>query len=130
MGNGVDNFIEEQLELIDEQIQKIDNHKVMRAATRLIEQKNKLMAARRALLGVGNKLTASGGNRVTREEVVEFMDRDPTHEWDVGDLAEAMGHSPEVIRGHLNRGKDERFTKLDNGKWILRDPETEDDDDE
>lgn len=127
----VDGFIEEQLEAIDEQITKINNSKVVRAAEALIEKRTRLMAARRSLLGVGPKLTGGGGGtRVTQGEVVAYFEANP-EATTVEEIATAMGHTPEVIRGHLNRGKGERFTK-DNNLWSLRDPEQdeEEDDDE
>lgn len=129
MSTNIDNYIEQQLESIDEQIEKINNHKVMRAAEKMIEQRNRLQSARRALLGVGNKVTSSGGARVTQGEVVEWFKANPG-EHAVEEIASDMGYSPEVIRGHLNRGKGERFTKLASGAWELRDPETDEDEDD
>lgn len=124
------------VEQIDEKIREIDNDPIVRQAEELLEEKRKLQAARRALLGAGPKLTggSAGGQRVTQAEVVEFM-RD--HGWvndesiSVGDLASQMGYGEAVIRGHLNRGKDERFIKHDDGEWSLRDPKSmEEEDDE
>lgn len=128
--------LDEMVEQIDDQIREIDNHKVVRAAEKLLEQKRRLQGARRALLGAGPKLTggSGGGQRVTQAEVVEFM-RD--HGWvndesiSVGELASQMGYGEAVIRGHLNRGKGERFIKHDDGEWSLRDPKSmEEEDDE
>jgi hypothetical protein len=113
----------EILEEIDEEIRKIDNHKVVRAAEKLLAKKARLQSARRAMLGAGNKLTSSGGNRVTREEIVEFMRGQGDESFEVSDLASRMGHSPEVIRGHFNRGKDEVFTKNADNTWSILDPE-------
>lgn len=127
----VEDFISEQLEAIDGQIQAIDGSKVVRAAQALLDQKAKLMAARRSLLGAGPKLTGGGGGtRVTQGEVVAWFEANEG-EHSVEDIASAMGHSPEVVRGHLNRGKGERFQK-NNNLWSLRDPENdpEEDDDE
>lgn len=115
------------LEQLDEEIQKIDNHKVVRAAERLLAKKGRLQAARRALLGAGNKMTGSGGSRVTQGEVVAWFEANPGA-WGVEAIAGDMGHSPEVIRGHLNRGKGERFDKAPDGMWVLRDPEGDEDD--
>lgn len=128
----VEDFIAEKLEEIDEQIRKIDNHKIMRAAQKLIEDKSRLMAARRALLGAGSKTTSSGGSRVTQGEVVAFFERNADKQswWTVEEIASAMGHTPEVIRGHLNRGKNERFVKDNQNQWALRDPETQGDEDD
>lgn len=93
-------------------------------------QRDKLMAARRALLGVGARLGGNPGTRVTQDEVSQFMDgKEPMT---AQEAATAMGHPEPVIRGHFNRGKGEWIIKLDNGKWVKRDPENdeEEDDDE
>lgn len=125
-------FIEDQAEAIDQEIQTIDEwlkgSKAARIVQRKQQDKERLMMARRALLGVGNRTTNSGGSRVTQEEVVQAMGA--LDGVTVDTLAGLMGHSTEVVRGHLNRGKGERFIKKDN-MWYLRDPkngrDTEDD---
>lgn len=116
----VEEFVAEMLESIDEQIKAIDSSKVVQAAEKLLAKKTTLMAARRALLG-GNSMTGgSSGTRITREDVVRVMPPagGATPVW----LAEKLHTTEAVVRGHLNRGKDERFLKLNN-YWYLRDPE-------
>lgn len=121
--NDVDDFIAEQLEAIDEKIREIDNSRIVKAAEALLDQKMKLQSARRSLLGAGSKTGGNAGARVTQAEVVARMEIG--EEYTVEALAAEMGHTPEVIRGHLNRGKGERFTKNHDGSWSLRDPEVE-----
>jgi hypothetical protein len=117
--------LEALLEEIDQQIAKIDNHKVVRAAEKLLAKKQRLMAARRALLGTGSKLTGGSNNgRTTQAEVVEFMQRqDPGTRFGVDEIAQGLSVTPEVVRGHLNRGNGERFLTPERGVWVLRDPE-------
>jgi hypothetical protein len=117
----LDEFIETQLEQIHQQIEAIDNHKIVRAAQALLAKKSRLQAAERALLGAGSKTTSSGGDRVTQAQVVAAMTVGEVHT--VDELAAAMGVSPEVVRGHLNRGRGERFVAIERGHWGLRDPE-------
>lgn len=124
MENSIEEFIENSLAEIDEQITKIDNSKVMKAAAKLIEKKNILMATRRALMG-GNKMTGGSSPRITQADVVQFMANSET----AGNggsspsfIAEGLHTNEAVIRGHLSRGKDERFIKNGN-LWYLRDPE-------
>lgn len=120
MENSIEDFIEKSLEEIDEQITKIDNSKVMKAAAKLIEKKNILMATRRALMG-GNKMTGGSSPRITQADVVKFMEgAEDGHT--PAEIAEALHTTESVARGHLNRGNGERFLKKDN-RWWLRDPE-------
>jgi len=121
----MDSTIERMVEEIDAELEKIESHKVMKAAQKLLDRKAKLQAGRRALLGTGNKLTGEGGTRITQAEIVDWMKRNPGSRWEVKAIAEAMGHPESTIRSHLNRGKDERFNKHDNGAWSLRDPKSE-----
>lgn len=124
---GVEDFISEQLESIDEKIQEIDNSAVVRAAEKLLQKKQILMATRRALLG-GNSMTGgSSGTRITQQDVVrQFTDTKTTNgepvSFSVSAIAELLHTTEAVVRGHLNRGKDERFIKKGN-LWYLRDPE-------
>lgn len=124
------------VEQIDEKIQEIDNDPIVRQAEELLEEKRRLQSARRALLGAGPKLTggSGGGQRVTQAEVVEFMrDRDYINDdgsISVGELAGEMGYGEAVIRGHLNRGKGERFIKHEDGEWSLNDPKSRDEDED
>lgn len=120
MDSQIQDYIENLTAEIDEQITAIDNSKVMKAAAKLIEQKTKLMATRRALLG-GNSLTGgSSGTRITQPDVVGAMTVGVGYT--PAALAETLHTTESVVRGHLSRGKDERFFKKERN-WYLRDPE-------
>lgn len=83
---------------------------------------NKLLSARRAMMGVGPRMTNSGGGaRISQDEVVRAMSDEGMS---IAELVEAVpGANDGQIRGHLNRGKGERFLKRADNKWFLRDPE-------
>jgi hypothetical protein len=133
-----DEVKENLVEQIDEAIAKIE--KRMAPYEALNAKKQQLLASRRALLGQGNRVTGSGGPRITQEMVVDYLRRYPygmtSHQ-----IADGINGSEGAVRAHLNRGKDERFLKHDDGRWFLRDPKngintvedlpegTEDDDD-
>lgn len=121
MENSIEDFIEKSLEEIDAQITKIDNSKVMKAAAKLIEKKNILMATRRALMG-GNRMTGGSSPRITQADVVKYMESLDNDGTTPADIADALHTTESVARGHLSRGKDERFIKKGNN-WYLRDPE-------
>lgn len=116
-----------QLDQIDKQLRVIESK--LSPMNALIEHRNRLQAARRALLN--DRAVASGGGRgISQSEVINAMrDKDPQT---VYEIAQALGATESVVRGHLNRGKGERFTKLTDNKWELREPENDDekDDDE
>jgi hypothetical protein len=98
---------------------------------RVKEHRDKLLSARRALLGVGSRTTSSGGSRITQDEVAQYVGANAGEDGlSVADIASGLSTSEAVVRGHLSRGKD-RFTKIDN-HWFVRDPEkdTEVEDDE
>jgi hypothetical protein len=112
-----DEVKEDLVEQIDEAIEKID--KRMAPYEALNAKKQQLLASRRALLGQGNRVTGSGGTRITQEMVVEALRQEPgtSHQ-----VADKINGSEGSVRAHLNRGKDERFLKRDDGVWFLRDP--------
>lgn len=116
------NETDKQLKLIESRLSDLQP---------LIELRDRLQASRRAMLN--DRSVASGGGRGTSQaEVVNAMRDIDVTGISVFDLAQRVGASEAVIRGHLNRGKDERFTKHSDGKWTLREPENdeEEDDDE
>lgn len=123
--SSTDDFIEEKLAEIDEQIEKINNSKAIRAAEALIQKRDRLKAARAALLGAGPKLTGGSGNgRMSQAEVVAFFERnvETGKTITVEELAKGLSTTQEVVRGHLNRGNGERFLTPRRGEWALRDP--------
>jgi hypothetical protein len=118
----LDEFLQGQLDAIHEQIAAIDRSKTVQAAQALLAKKARLQAAERALLGAGSKTTGGdGGGRVTQAQVVANMEVGKLYT--VEELAEKMGTTDIVVRGHLNRGNGERFLTPVRGVWGLRDPE-------
>lgn len=114
---------------INDAIDQMD--KRLEVYDRVKAQRDRLTSARRALLGVGSRTTSAGGNRVTQDEVAKVL-QDADKGMTVAELVTAISGSTDgQIRGHLNRGKDQRFLKHSDGRWFLRDPEgginTEDD---
>lgn len=113
--------IEEELEAVNKRLRNYDP---------LIQQRDRLTAARRALLAE-RAVTQGGGKGISQAEVINALKDlgDAT----VSELATKLSATEAVVRGHLNRGKDERFkVELDGGvkKWSLREPEEDDDEDE
>src|SRR5882672_10292090 len=106
------NETDKQLQLIEKRLANLQP---------LIELRDRLQASRRAMLN--DRSVASGGGRGTSQaEVVNAMSSGPMS---VYEIAQAVGASEAVIRGHLNRGKDERFLKTAEGTWMLREPEND-----
>lgn len=95
---------------------------------RVKQHRDRLLASRRALMGVGNKLTGSGGTRITADEVARWLETNGPAT--TQDIAAALSTTDAVIRGHMSRGKDERFSKNGDNKWALVDHEADDEDDD
>jgi hypothetical protein len=89
--------------------------------------RDRLLASRRALLGVGNKLTGSGGPRITSDEVHQWLEAHGPAS--TQEMATALSTNDAVIRGHMSRGNNERFERNGDGKWHVVDHEKEEDDD-
>lgn len=117
--------IEEELEAIEKKLRKYDP---------LIQQRTKLQAARRALLNERSATGGGGGRGLSQAEVVDYMrehsDEEGVAGFTVYDIAKGLGVTEAVVRGHLNRGKDERFEKAADNKWDLREPEDDPEDDD
>lgn len=111
-----DEMRESQLEQLDEQI--ADINKRLAKYDPLVELRNQLMSARRAMLG-GNRSTGEGGNRLTMEEVVRVVRENPG--LSAMDLAKIAGVGRTTIGSHLSRYNGDRFLNKNN-KWWLRDP--------
>lgn len=86
------------------------------------QKRDRLLSARRSLLGVGSRTTSSGGNSLTQDEVAKKLSEYSSGAT-VSELAEELSSTEGSVRGHLNRGATERFLKRSDGKWFLRDPE-------
>jgi len=83
--------------------------------------RDRLMAARRALMGTGNRMTGEGGTKITQDEVVQVFDEEGLSVAEI--VALIPGSTDAQIRGHLNRGAGERFLKrASDNRWFLRDP--------
>lgn len=105
---------------VNDGIEKIEER--MQGYEILKQRRDRLAAARRALLGVGSRTTANAGTRITQDEVAQVLQQFEDGAT-VNDLMGKMsGATDGQIRGHLNRGKGERFLQK-GGKWYLRDPE-------
>lgn len=123
MSEDNNDLIQGALDNIDKRIARIA--KMLHPFEDLIEQRNKLQAARRALLN--DRATTSGGGRgITQAEVVNAIGDDVLT---VHEIAQKLGTTEAVVRGHLNRGKERFEVNVDNGikKWQLRDPEEQED---
>lgn len=113
---------------INDAIEQMDTR--LEVFDRVKTQRDRLTAARRSLLGVGSRTTSGGGSRVTQDEVAKVVSE---HEGiTVAGLVTAISGSTDgQIRGHLNRGKGERFLKrASDGTWFMRDPENGIDDED
>jgi hypothetical protein len=112
------NGIDKQLALIERRLANLQP---------LIELRERLQSARRAMLN--ERAVAQGGGRgLSQSEVVNAMRG--AGPLSVYEISKKLGATDSVVRGHLNRGKDERFTKLVDNKWELREPEDDDEEDD
>ena len=111
-------------ELIDEQIAQINRaideiDKRMKPYEALAAKKQQLVAARRALLGTGSRLTGNAGHRLTLDDLVAFIGENPGAS--PRQMAEHFGVTQGTVSSHLYRNKD-RFVR-NNGSYWVRDPE-------
>lgn len=118
----VEDSVSEALEEIDNRLEEIN--KKLEVFDRVKVQRDRLMSARRALMGVGSRTTANAGMKITQDEVAAAL-RDNGDGMTAGELMAAIpGSNDGQIRGHLNRGAGERFLKRpSDNRWFLRDPE-------
>jgi hypothetical protein len=117
-----DELVQDQLANIDEALE--DLNKKLEVFDRIRVKRDQLMSARRALLGVGNRQTGSGGTKITQDEVAQAMNGNGDGMTTQEIVSACPGSTDAIIRGHLSRGKGERFLKRESdGKWFLRDPE-------
>jgi len=121
----VEQNVQDALDIIDEKLAEVN--KKLEVFDRVKEERDKLQAARRALLGVGNKMTGSGGSRITADEVAKWMEDNANGHTDgftPAEMAKGLSTTDAVVRGHMARGAGERFLKINN-KWKLNDPEAD-----
>lgn len=102
---------------LNEAIEDLDRR--LEVYDRVKAHRDRLLAARRALLGVGSRTTANAGNRTTQDEVAHYVGENAGDDGlTVAEIATGLSTNEAVVRGHLSRGKD-RFVKIDN-HWFLR----------
>jgi hypothetical protein len=104
-----------------------DLNKRLEVFDRVKVHRDRLLAARRALLGVGSRTTSAGGSRTTSDEVAQWLEANGPASYQ--EMAGALGTTDAVIRGHMSRNKD-RFEKNGDGKWHVIDHEAEEGNDE
>lgn len=109
-------IVQQRVEEIDADIDKLTE--LLKPYERISQERDKLKAARRALLG-GSKLTGEGSARVSQEDVVKFLTENPGSS--TGEVASALSVPQTTISSHLYRGKGERFLTKDK-KWWVRSP--------
>lgn len=84
-----------------------------------INELNKLKQTRRVLLS--EKGTTGGGgntyNKLSQEEVIRVL-RDAGEPLTPSEISEALGMADSTVRSHLNRFKDTRYVRVDDG-WTL-----------
>jgi DNA-binding CsgD family transcriptional regulator len=114
-----------QLDAIDQRLKIVGTR--LNDLQPLIELRDRLQSARRALLNE-RAVASNGGRGLSQAEVVSALAS--LGEASVYDLAKALGVNEATVRGHLNRGKDERFTKLVDNKWAVREPENDPEEDD
>ena len=110
------NLIDEQVAQLDEALEKIEAK--MKPYEELNQKKQQLLAARRALLGHGPRLTGGTTTRLTLDDVVDFVKNHPG--CIPSDLAQHFGVPQTTVGSHLYRNKT-RFVVKD-GKYWVRDP--------
>lgn len=99
---------------IEAQIDAIEARLV--SLTPLVIERERLLRARAALLG--EPTPASGPiRRVTRDDVARYLAGNPASR--AGQIARALGTSPQAVSAHLYRGKASRFVNR-GGRWSVR----------
>jgi len=105
------------LDVVDEQIKELEDK--LQKIQPLIDELAKLKRTRQVLL---SERSVTGGVRsgvrITMEQVIHAL-REREGSSNVTDLASDLGVDPTVIRSHLNRYRDERYARGDNGDWTL-----------
>jgi len=116
------------LDVLDEEIRELQEK--LEKVQPLIDELNRLKRTRATLLNErGTTGRISNGTRLTMEEVIVAL-REMGGAATPNDLAQRLAVDDNIVRSHLNRHKDSRYTKQDNGEWALIGDEGEDEDDE
>ena len=120
------------LVVLDEQIEALERR--LAKAQPLFDELNQLKRARATLL---SERTVTGnvrnGTVVTIEVVVAYLDKHGPST--VPEIASGISGDANTVRSHLNRHKEVRYDKDDEGRWFLiggvhQSEEDEGDDDE
>lgn len=120
-----DHLKQGQLDAIDQRLKIVGTR--LNDLQPLIELRDRLQSARRALLN--ERAVASGGGRgLSQAEVVSALAS--LGEASVYALSQKLGSNEAAVRGHLNRGKGERFEKTTENTWRVREPENEPEEDD
>lgn len=117
---------------IDEALDQIEAR--MKPYQKLADAKTQLLAARRALLGHGPRMTGGTTTKLTLDDVLGYLKEHPGSA--PGQIAQRFGVAQTTVSSHLYRNKD-RFI-ANEGRYWARDPKAgintvddiEEDDDE
>ena len=105
------------LDVLDEQIADLEER--LAKAQPLIDELASLKRTRATLLD--ERSPTSGGTRrgtmLTLETMVHDLDEHGASS--VQEISDRLGVSPTVVRSHLNRYLDQRYTKNGDGRWRL-----------
>jgi DNA-binding transcriptional ArsR family regulator len=116
-------LIDAQVDQLNEAIEQIDER--MKRYDKLQQQRLQLVAARRALLGTGPRLTGGVGTRVTVDDISQYLIAEggalPSQ------VAQNFGVTQGTISSHLYRNKG-RFVKNSDGKYFVKGHVTEEED--
>src|SRR6516162_6492581 len=105
------------LDVLDEEIRELqEKHEKVQP---LLDELARLKRTRATLLNErGTTGRIANGTRLTMEEVIVAL-RDMGGAATPNDLAERLSVDDNVVRSHLNRHKDSRYSKDDDGTWSL-----------
>jgi hypothetical protein len=108
--------LELALERIEDRIEAIERE--LAACAPLVRERDRLIRARALVLDDPDPgQLAARSRRVTRDDVVGALGAAPGSR--AGELARALGTSPQIISAHLYRGKAGLFDNR-GGRWFLR----------
>lgn len=106
-------IIDEQVEQLNAAITRIE--KRMKPYEELAQRRLQLVAARRALMGTGPRMTGGNTTRLTLDDIVKFLEDNAGAS--PGQIAEQFGVTQGTVSSHLYRNKD-RFIKRDGLYWV------------
>ena len=108
---------QEVLDILDAQIRELQEK--LEKVQPYLDELARLKRTRATLLTErGTTGRIANGTRLTMEEVIVAL-RDMGGAATPNDLAERLSVDDNVVRSHLNRHKDSRYSKDDDGTWSL-----------